>query len=246
MKFWRARCALDGRPRELRGADAGGDAVLGGGGKHHRQPRIPLREEPRMKTPGFPPRSSACCWPRCRPRQGAAAAARSAVVVTGVDVQLLDQASKRQPMAARSAASRGLWRSFYTSCQYICPLIVEQRRRPIEHALTPAEQTAHRDHPDAAWTRPATRRRPLAAGGRQAQAGHAPLDAGEPAQGRRAPGSAGVLGVGIASSADGEFQPQQRRWSCWMRRARCWPPPRRWASQPDPEFVAEVRPRLAA
>ena len=41
----RRRRAVDGRPRELRGADARGDAVLARGRRRHRQPRLPLRQE---------------------------------------------------------------------------------------------------------------------------------------------------------------------------------------------------------
>src|SRR5690606_16040097 len=49
LQVLRRRRAVDGRPRELRGADAGGDAVLARRWQHHRQPRIPLCEGREMK-----------------------------------------------------------------------------------------------------------------------------------------------------------------------------------------------------
>ena len=53
----RRRRAVDERPRQLRGADAGGDAVLARRRQHHRQPRLPLRavdhHEIRNRRVGF-------------------------------------------------------------------------------------------------------------------------------------------------------------------------------------------------
>ena len=55
-----------------------------------------------------------------------------------LDVQLLDQAGKRQPWRAQRGKPR-LVAMFYTSCQYICPLIVDSGKA-IERQLSATEQ----------------------------------------------------------------------------------------------------------
>ena len=55
-----------------------------------------------------------------------------------LQAQLIDQDGRTQPWAALRGKPR-LVAMFYTSCQYICPLIVESGKA-IERQLTPAEQ----------------------------------------------------------------------------------------------------------
>ena len=51
--------AMDG-PRELRGADARGDAVVAGGARHHQQPWLSLRQGPPLRHRTMKRPRSAC------------------------------------------------------------------------------------------------------------------------------------------------------------------------------------------
>ena len=126
---------------------------------------------------------------------------------------------------------------FYTSCQYICPLIVDSGKA-IEHALTPAEQKRigitlismdpARDTPQAlaavvAKRKLDTRRWTLASPRKE--------DVRE---------VAGVLGVRYRELADGEFN-HSSALVLLDAEGRVLARTEKVGSQPDPEFVAEVR-----
>lgn len=157
-----------------------------------------------------------------------------------LDVQLLDQAGKRQPWSAQRGKPR-LVAMFYTSCQYICPLIVDSGKA-VEHQLTPAERQRigitlismdpARDTPKALaavvakrkldtqrWTLASPRKEDV----RQV---------------------AGVLGVRYRELADGEFN-HTSALVLLDADGRVLARTERMGSKPDPEFVAAVR-RAAA
>lgn len=157
-----------------------------------------------------------------------------------LDVQLLDQAGKRQPWSAQRGKPR-LVAMFYTSCQYICPLIVDSGKA-VEHRLTPAERQRigitlismdpARDTPKALaavvakrkldtqrWTLASPRKEDV----RQV---------------------AGVLGVRYRELADGEFN-HTSALVLLDADGRVLARTERMGSKPDPEFVAAVR-RAAA
>jgi protein SCO1/2 len=153
-----------------------------------------------------------------------------------LDVQLLDQAGKRQPWRAQRGKPR-LVAMFYTSCQYICPLIVDSGKA-IEHALTPAEQTRIgitlismdpvRDTPQAlaavvAKRKLDTRRWTLASPRKD--------DVRQ---------VAGVLGVRYRELADGEFN-HSSALVLLDAEGRVLARTEKMGSQPDPDFVAEVK-----
>src|SRR5690606_16221941 len=143
----RRRRAVDGRPRQLRGADAGGDAVLAGRPRRHRQHGIPLRQERAMK-----PLSKPASMKRALPGlavaallclAGLAGAAGPAQPLPGDSVyQLALPLTDQDGRTADWRALRGkprLVAMFYTSCQYICPLIVESGKA-VERQLSDAER----------------------------------------------------------------------------------------------------------
>ncbi len=153
-----------------------------------------------------------------------------------LDVQLLDQAGKRQPWSAQRGKPR-LVAMFYTSCQYICPLIVDSGKA-IEHQLTPTERKRIgitlismdpvRDTPKALaavvakrkldthrWTLASPRKDDV----RQV---------------------AGVLGVRYRELADGEFN-HTSALVLLDADGRVLARTETMGSKPDPEFVAAVR-----
>jgi protein SCO1/2 len=157
-----------------------------------------------------------------------------------LDVQLLDQAGKRQPWSAQRGKPR-LVAMFYTSCQYICPLIVDSGKA-IEHQLTPAERKRIgitlismdpvRDTPKALaavvakrkldthrWTLASPRKDDV----RQV---------------------AGVLGVRYRELADGEFN-HTSALVLLDAEGRVLARTETMGSKPDPEFVAAVKRALA-
>jgi protein SCO1/2 len=116
-------------------------------------------------------------------------------------LQLTDQHGKSWDWRTRRGTPQVV-AMFYTSCRYICPLIVDSGKA-VEHALTPAER-AHlgillismdpkRDTPDALMS---------VAAKRKLDPAHWSL-ASPPADGVRS--VAGVLGVRYRQLADGEF-----------------------------------------
>ena len=153
-----------------------------------------------------------------------------------LDVELADQAGKRQPWRAQRGKPR-LVAMFYTSCQYICPLIVESGKA-VERQLTPAQQKKlgvvlismdpARDDP-AALKKVAEQRK---------------LDttrwtlASPPAGEVRA--VAGVLGIRYRLLADGEFN-HSSALILVDANGRILARTEKIGSKPDPEFVAAVR-----
>ena len=157
-----------------------------------------------------------------------------------LDVQLQDQAGKRQPWSAQRGKPR-LVAMFYTSCQYICPLIVDSGKA-IERQLTPAEQKRIgitlismdpvRDTPKAlsavvAKRKLDTRRWTLASPRKD--------DVRQ---------VAGVLGVRYRELADGEFN-HTSALVLLDADGRVLARTEKMGSQPDPEFVAAVKRALA-
>ncbi|HWS76760.1 MAG TPA: SCO family protein [Thermomonas sp.] len=157
-----------------------------------------------------------------------------------LDVQLQDQAGKRQPWSAQRGKPR-LVAMFYTSCQYICPLIVDSGKA-IERQLTPAEQKRIgitlismdpvRDTPKALSTVVAKRkldtRRWTLASPRKDDVRQV----------------AGVLGVRYRELADGEFN-HTSALVLLDADGRVLARTEKMGSQPDPEFVAAVKRALA-
>ena len=157
-----------------------------------------------------------------------------------LDVQLLDQDGKRQPWRAQRGKPRVVG-MFYTSCQYICPLIVDSGKA-IERQLTPAEQkrmgitlismdpvrdtpkllsvvVAKRKLDTARWTLASPRKDDV----RQV---------------------AGVLGVRYRELADGEFN-HTSALVLLDAEGRVLARTEKMGSQPDPEFVAAVKRAVA-
>lgn len=157
-----------------------------------------------------------------------------------LDVQLLDQAGRRQPWSAQRGKPR-LVAMFYTSCQYICPLIVDSGKA-IEHQLTPAERKRIgitlismdpvRDTPKAlaavvAKRKLDTRRWTLASPRKD--------DVRQ---------VAGVLGVRYRELADGEFN-HTSALVLLDAEGRVLARTEKMGTKPDPAFVAQVRRALA-
>jgi len=153
-----------------------------------------------------------------------------------LDVQLLDQDGKRQPWSAQRGKPR-LVTMFYTSCQYICPLIVDSGKA-VERQLSPAERARIgitlismdpvRDTPKAlsavvAKRKLDTRRWTLTSPRK-----------GDVRQ------VAGVLGVRYRELADGEFN-HTSALVLLDAQGRVLARTEKMGSQPDPEFVAAVK-----
>ena len=157
-----------------------------------------------------------------------------------LDVQLVDQAGRRWPWRAQRGKPR-LVAMFYTSCQYICPLIIESGRA-VERRLTPAEQARlgvtlvsmdpARDTPAAlakvATARKLDTRRWSLASPRRDEV--------------RA--VAGVLGVRYRELADGEFN-HTSALVLLDAQGRVLARTETMGSKPDPEFMAAVRKAVA-
>jgi protein SCO1/2 len=158
-----------------------------------------------------------------------------------LDVELVDQAGKQGPWRTQRGKPR-LVAMFYTSCQYICPLIVDSGKA-IERQLTPAEQKRigitlismdpRRDTPKALAAVVAKRkldtRRWTLASPRQDDVRQI----------------AGVLGVRYRQLADGEFN-HTSALVLLDAEGRVLARTEKMGSQADPEFVASVRKALAA
>lgn len=157
-----------------------------------------------------------------------------------LDVQLLDQAGKRQPWSAQRGKPR-LVAMFYTSCQYICPLIVDSGKA-IERQLTPAEQKRIgitlismdplRDTPKALSSVVAKRKLDTA---RWTLASPRKDDVRQ---------VAGVLGVRYRELADGEFN-HTSALVLLDADGRVLARTEKMGTKPDPEFVAAVRKAIA-
>ena len=157
-----------------------------------------------------------------------------------LQAQLIDQDGRTQPWAALRGKPR-LVAMFYTSCQYICPLIVDSGKA-IEHQLSPAERgrigivlismDPARDTPIA--LRKVFEKRGLDAGGW--------LLASPPAADVRA--VAGLLGIRYRQLADGEFN-HGSALVLLDAEGRIIARTEQVGSTPDPEFIAAVRKAVA-
>lgn len=158
-----------------------------------------------------------------------------------LDARMTDQSGKATSLAARRGRVQ-LVSMFYTSCRYICPLIIDSGQA-IEKKLTPAEKARlgitlismdpKRDDP-AALMRVATRRK---------------LDLARWALLRPQAGDvraiAGVLGIRYRELADGEFN-HSSAMVLLDAQGRELARTEKLGSVPDPAFVAAVRKALAA
>jgi protein SCO1/2 len=155
-------------------------------------------------------------------------------------VQLTDQDGRRFGWASRQGKVQ-LVAMFYTSCQYICPLIVDSGKA-VERALTPAERERVgillvsmdpvRDTPAALMSIVDKRKLDRA---RWTLASPAPADVRE---------VAGVLGIRYRALADGEFN-HTSALVLLDAEGRILARTEQMGSKPDPEFIAAVR-RAAA
>ena len=155
-------------------------------------------------------------------------------------VQLVDQDGKRFEWASRRGKVQ-LVSMFYTSCQYICPLIVDSGKA-VERQLAPAERERlgillvsmdpKRDTPAALMSIVDKRKLDRA---RWTLASPAPADVRE---------IAGVLGIRYRALADGEFN-HTSALVLLDGEGRILARTEQMGSKPDPEFVAAVR-RAAA
>src|SRR5690606_14853419 len=123
---------VDGRPRQLCGADARGHAVLDAGPGHHRQPRVPMRQERRqMKFLIAIALAIGFILP-------AGAAELPSDSVYQLPLQLTDQHGKTWDWGSRRGKPQVV-AMFYASCRYICPLIIESGKA-VDRSLTPGQR----------------------------------------------------------------------------------------------------------
>ena len=175
---------------------------------------------------------------------GAVAAPKQAPLprdsVYQLPVTLTDQAGKAWDWRSKRGTPQVV-AMFYTSCQYICPLIVDSGKA-VEHALSPQERAKlgillismdpARDNPAALMS--VARKRKLDTA-RWSLASPAPDNVR---------GVAGVLGVRYRQLAEGEFN-HTSALVLLDRDGRVVARTEQIGSQVDPEFVAEVRRLLA-
>jgi len=150
-------------------------------------------------------------------------------------VQLIDQDGKRFAWASRRGKVQ-LVAMFYTSCQYICPLIVDSGKA-VEKDLVPAERERlgillvsmdpKRDNPAALMSIIDKRKLDRA---RWTLASPAPADVRE---------IAGVLGIRYRALADGEFN-HTSALVLLDGDGRILARTEQMGSRPDPEFIAAV------
>ncbi|GAB3306201.1 SCO family protein [Luteimonas notoginsengisoli] len=153
---------------------------------------------------------------------------------------LTDQAGKAWDWRSKRGTPQVV-AMFYTSCQYICPLIVDSGKA-VEHALPPQERAKlgillismdpARDNPAA-----------LMSVARKRKLDTARWSLASPAPGN-VRGVAGVLGVRYRQLADGEFN-HTSALVLLDRDGRVVARTEQIGSQVDPEFIAEVRRLLA-
>ena len=156
-------------------------------------------------------------------------------------VQLTDQQGKRFEWASRRGKVQ-LVSMFYTSCQYICPLIVDSGKA-VERELAPAARERlgillvsmdpKRDTPVALMSIVDKRKLDRA---RWTLASPAPADVRE---------IAGVLGIRYRALADGEFN-HTSALVLLDSEGRILARTEQMGSRPDPEFAAAVRRATAA
>lgn len=153
-----------------------------------------------------------------------------------LDVTLTTHEGRRQPWSSHRGKPQ-LVSMFYTSCQYICPLIVDSGKA-IEHALTPAQRERlgivlismdpARDDPDALSSVMSQRK----------------LDARRWLLASSRPGDvrsvAGVLGIRYRALADGEFN-HTSALVLLDAEGRIVARTDRVGTRPDPRFLAAAR-----
>jgi len=153
-----------------------------------------------------------------------------------LEVELTDQAGKRWNWSSKRGQPQ-LVAMFYTSCAYICPLIVDSAKA-VERGLTAAERDRlgillismdpERDTP-AALQAVATQRK--LAPSRWSLASPRP---------EQVRGIAGVLGVRYRETPDGEFN-HSSALVLLDREGRVVTRTEQMGSRLDPEFMAQVR-----
>ncbi|MFP7721308.1 SCO family protein [Lysobacter sp. A3-1-A15] len=151
-------------------------------------------------------------------------------------VDLTDQDGRRQPWSARRGKPQVV-AMFYTSCQYICPLIVDAGKA-IERELTPAQRQRVDIlliSMDPAHDTPVALRSVVDA--RRLDTQRWTLASPAPSQVR---GVAGVLGIRYRALADGDFN-HTSALILLDAQGRVLARTEQMGSQPDPEFVAAVR-----
>lgn len=176
---------------------------------------------------------------RAQPRPAKPAAAQAALPSDSIyqlDIPLVDQAGRRTRFTAMRGKPR-LLAMFYTSCQYICPLIVDSGLA-LEKQLTPQQRAnlrvgllsmdPARDTPMALMKVARQRKLDLS---RWTLASPAKADVRN---------LAGVLGVRYRELADGEFN-HSSALVLVDAQGRVLARTEKMGSQPDPEFVAQVR-----
>ena len=156
-------------------------------------------------------------------------------------VSLTDQHGRTTDWGTRRGRVQ-LVSMFYTSCKYICPLIIDSAKG-IEHALTPAERTRlgillismdpARDTPDA--LKRVFDKRKLDA--RAWTLASPPVEQVRPVS--------GVLGIRWRALADGEFN-HTSALVLLDAEGRVLARTERMGPTPDPAFLATVRKALAA
>ncbi len=154
-------------------------------------------------------------------------------------VPLTDQAGRRFDWGQRRGQVQ-LVSMFYSSCQYICPLIVDSGKA-LEKRLTPAERERlgillismdpKRDTPAALLS---------VVGKRKLDAAHWTLASPPPGQVREV---AGVLGIRYRALADGEFN-HTSALVLLDAEGRILARTERMGSRVDPDFLMQVRSSL--
>ena len=154
---------------------------------------------------------------------------------------LIDQDGRRADWGTRRGEVQ-LVAMFYTSCQYICPLIVDSGKA-IERQLTPAERGRLRIllvSMDPARDTPAALR--AVVDKRKLDTARWTLASPAPEDVRAV---AGVLGIRYRALADGEFN-HTSALVLLDAEGRSLARTERMGSVPDPEFVAAVKRALSA
>jgi len=158
-----------------------------------------------------------------------------------LDARMTDQGGRTTTLAARRGRVQ-LVSMFYTSCRYICPLIIDSGLA-IEKQLTPAEKTRlgvtlvsmdpKRDGADALMRVASRRKLDLT---------RWTLLAPKPGDVRTI---AGMLGIRYRELADGEFN-HTSALVLLDAQGRILARTEKMSGTPDPEFVSAVRKALAA
>src|SRR5690606_12989241 len=126
------------RPRELRGADAHRDAFGARGRARHRQPGIPLRADHQRSHAMIRAALLLLALLIVSDPARSEEAALPPDSIYHLDARLSDQTGREFTLAQRRGKVQ-LVAMFYTSCRYVCPLIVDSAKG-VEHALNADER----------------------------------------------------------------------------------------------------------